>query len=64
MAAYKFQYRLEVTHGQDQRTIDADSVVVGDEWLTFYRGNPQGGPHVEHWRVRKDLVACMETKRS
>jgi hypothetical protein len=64
MGAYKFQYRIEVMHGQDQRTVDADSVAVVEEWLIFYRANPQGGSPIEYWRVRKDLVACMETKRT
>lgn len=64
MGAYKFQYRLEVMHGQDIRIVDADSVAVNEEWMMFYRANPQGGSAIEYWRVRKDLVACMETKRS
>jgi len=57
------RYKVEMTHGQDQRLVEADSVRQIDDWLIFYRLPPQGGPALEHWRVRIECVVSMETVR-
>lgn len=54
------KYRLEMTHGQDQRTVEADKYIEHDGWLIFYR-KPATGGMVEHLRVCLKYVVCMET---
>lgn len=54
-------FRIEVTHGQDQREVEADAFASEGEWLIFYRNPPQGGRR-EYWRIRTECVVCMETK--
>lgn len=60
---YGRTYRLEVTHGQDIREVDADGYSQEGDWLVFYRDNPQGGRGLEYCRFRSDCVVSMETKR-
>lgn len=56
----KYRFRVEMTTGQEQRQIDADSYREEFGWLMFYRNPPQGGK-VEFWRVRLDHVVCIHT---
>lgn len=63
MSSYRFTYRVEMTHGQDQREVDADGFSQEGDWLVFYRQPPQGGPSLEYWRARMGCVVSMETKR-
>lgn len=55
-------FRIEMKHGQEHRTVEADSYSSGDAfgWMIFYRKPPQGGT-VEYWRVRLESVISMET---
>jgi hypothetical protein len=54
------KYRIEVTHGQDQRLVEADDWIQIDDWLVFYR-KPATGGTIEYWRVRLEHVVSMET---
>lgn len=61
MSEHKFTFRVEMTHGQDQRVVEADRFANLDGWVIFYRARPQGG-EVEYWRAKLDCVVSMETK--
>lgn len=58
----EYTFRVEVTHGQDQREVNADKFAEQDGWLVFYRKPPTGGI-VEYWRVRLECVVSMETRK-
>ena len=58
----KFQFKVEMKFGQDQRIVDADSFSAEGDWLVFFR-NPARGGKEEYWRTRLDCVVSMETKR-
>lgn len=62
MGNHKFRYLVEMTTGQDQRQIDADSYREEAGWLIFYRNPPSGGKD-EYWRARLDFVASIYTMR-
>jgi len=57
------KYRIEMTQGQDQRLIEADSWREDDNWLVFYRKPSQGGI-VEYWRAQSKFVVCIETVKA
>lgn len=58
----EYTFRVEMTHGQDIRQVEADLFNQMDDWIIFYRKPPQGGV-VEYWRARKECVVAMETVR-
>jgi len=58
----RYTFRLEVTHGQDIREVNADSWAQQEGWMIFYRNPPQGGSR-EYCRFRTDCVVSMEIKR-
>ena len=54
-------FRIEMKHGQDMRTVEADSFNSNEHgWMIFYRKPPQGGTR-EYWRVRLESIVSMET---
>lgn len=53
-------YRLEMLHGQDMRTVQADTFVIHENWLVFHRRPAMGGSR-EYWRTRIDCVVSVET---
>lgn len=56
-------FKLEMTSGQEQRIVEADSWRIDDDWLVFYR-KPATGGYAEYWRVQRGFVVCFETKAS
>lgn len=54
----EFMFRLEMSEGQSQRQVDADSFVADDLWLIFYRNGR------EYWRANRDKVVSMESRHS
>lgn len=58
-----YTFRVEMTHGQDMRHVDADFHKTIDGWLIFYRKSPQGGVE-EYWRARIEAVVSIETRNN
>ena len=59
----EYKYRIEMTHGQDTRIVDADLMVPHEGWMIFYQNEPQGGSKVEYWRARIECIVSIETQR-
>lgn len=59
MSAAK-QFRVEMSEGQSQRLVDADTMSTADGWLIFHR-KPPGSTASEYWRVALRCVVSVET---
>lgn len=58
MIPYQYTFRLELTHGQNIRHVEADAYFYDKSWLTFYRKSEV------YWRANRDFVVSMEVKRN